>query len=162
MKKIYLLRHAKAEKENLEGDFSRKLSKKGKGELKMLFERLKKHHIKLDKIFASPAKRTQSTAEKLAKFYDFSKDKISYVEAIYEFDAKGLFELILGLDSRLENILIVGHNPALLELGELLSTLCLSSFPTASLLCLEFELDDFSNLQIHSGKLVFFEHIKLL
>ena len=160
MKKIYLLRHAKAEKEAAD-DFSRRLSKKGKEELKLLFERLKKHDLSLDKIFASPAKRTQSTAEKLAKFYAL-EDKIEFVDGLYEQDAGEIFEWILGFESGLENVLIVGHNPALLELSELLSTLCLTSFPTASMLGLEFELDDFKGLEKHSGRLVFFEHIKPL
>ncbi|MDO4673922.1 phosphohistidine phosphatase SixA [Campylobacter sp.] len=160
MKKIYLLRHAKAEKEAAD-DFSRRLSKKGKEELKLLFERLKKHDLSLDKIFASPAKRTQSTAEKLAKFYAL-EDKIEFVDGLYEQDAGEIFEWILGLSAGLENVLIVGHNPALLELSELLSTLCLTSFPTASMLGLEFELDDFKGLEKHSGRLVFFEHIKPL
>lgn len=160
MKTIYLLRHAKAEKEAAD-DFSRRLSKKGKEELKLLFERLKKHDLSLDKIFASPAKRTQSTAEKLAKFYAL-EDKIEFVDGLYEQDAGEIFEWILGLSAGLENVLIVGHNPALLELSELLSTLCLTSFPTASMLGLEFELDDFKGLEKHSGRLVFFEHIKPL
>ncbi|SUX26853.1 hypothetical protein [Campylobacter upsaliensis] len=46
MKKIYILRHAKAEKEIKIDDFSRKLTKKGKDELKILLQRLQKYEIK--------------------------------------------------------------------------------------------------------------------
>ncbi|ELP6347085.1 histidine phosphatase family protein, partial [Campylobacter upsaliensis] len=62
MKKIYILRHAKAEKEIKIDDFSRKLTKKGKDELKILLQRLQKYEIKWDRIYASPTFRTKKTA----------------------------------------------------------------------------------------------------
>ncbi len=160
MQRIYILRHAKAQKEMETDDFSRKLTKKGKEELKMLFKKLKNYKIKWDKIYASPATRTKKTAQIVVKNYGYEKEKICFVDTFYEANEKQLFEFLKNLDEGVENVLLVGHNPALLGLCEFLGSLCIHSFPTASLLCLECE--SFKNLKAHSAKLVFFEHIKPL
>ncbi|MBS4240876.1 histidine phosphatase family protein [Campylobacter vulpis] len=160
MKRIYILRHAKAQKEIKTDDFSRKLSKRGKNELKALFESLQKYEIKWDKIYASSAIRTKKTAQIMAKYYGYDKKDICLIDAFYEADEMGLFAFLKHLDEDIENVLLIGHNPALLKLCELLSSLCLHSFPTSSMLCLECE--NFKNLKEHSAKLVFFEHIKPL
>ncbi len=163
MKKIYLMRHAKAEEYNdLKNDFERRLTSRGKEDLQKLFLKLKKYPIKPDKIFASPAKRTKKTAQKFAEFYRFDNKKITYIDSFYTANAKELYNFIQNISEVFNEIFIVGHNPALRELGELLSALCLNSFPTSSVLCLEFDTDDFSGIKTHSGKLVFFEHIKAL
>ncbi|HEC1562742.1 phosphohistidine phosphatase SixA [Campylobacter upsaliensis] len=160
MKKIYILRHAKAEKEIKIDDFSRKLTKKGKDELKILLQRLQKYEIKWDRIYASPAFRTKKTAKIIAKNYAYDKKEIDLIVAFYEADEMWLFAFLKNLDESINNVLLVGHNPALLKLCELLSPLCLHSFPTSSMLCLECE--SFKDLKEHSAKLVFFEHIKPL
>ncbi|ELM7301706.1 histidine phosphatase family protein [Campylobacter upsaliensis] len=160
MKKIYILRHAKAEKEIKIDDFSRKLTKKGKDELKILLQRLQKYEIKWDRIYASSAIRTKKTAKIIAKNYAYDKKEIDLIVAFYEADEMWLFAFLKNLDESINNVLLVGHNPALLKLCELLSPLCLHSFPTSSMLCLECE--SFKDLKEHSAKLVFFEHIKPL
>ncbi|EAL3928351.1 histidine phosphatase family protein [Campylobacter upsaliensis] len=160
MKKIYILRHAKAEKEIKIDDFSRKLTKKGKDELKILLQRLQKYEIKWDRIYASPTFRTKKTAKIMAKNYAYDKKEIDLIAAFYEADEMWLFAFLKNLDESINNVLLVGHNPALLKLCELLSSLCLHSFPTSSMLCLECE--SFKDLKEHSAKLVFFERIKPL
>lgn len=162
MKRIYLIRHAKAEKDELKSDFERELNGAGKEDLKKLFLRLQNYKIKPDMIFASPAKRTAKTAKKLAKFYNFDRAKITYIDLLYTANAEQIYHLIKDISEVFKEIFIIGHNPALKELGELLSTLCLDSFPTSSVLCLEFNINDFTKLKTHSGKLIFFEHIRAL
>ncbi|EKE4776825.1 histidine phosphatase family protein, partial [Campylobacter coli] len=67
MKKIYILRHAKAVKDEEVQDFDRKLNKRGKEDLEKLFYNLKTHAIKFDFILSSPSKRTAKTAKKIAE-----------------------------------------------------------------------------------------------
>ncbi|EAH5861318.1 hypothetical protein EFW03_08230, partial [Campylobacter jejuni] len=71
-------------------------------------------------------------------------------------------KILQDIDDEFNEVFLVGHNPSLMELGELLSSLCLASFPTSSILCLEFDIKEFKNLKKHSGKLVFFEHVRKL
>ena len=54
MKKIYFIRHAKAVEEGESNDFERDLSERGKKDLALMCERLKKHEVRADAIFASP------------------------------------------------------------------------------------------------------------
>ena len=50
MKKIYFIRHAKAVEESEGGDFERDLSERGKKDLALMCERLKKHEVRADAI----------------------------------------------------------------------------------------------------------------
>ncbi|EAI1119571.1 hypothetical protein E1D42_08225 [Campylobacter jejuni] len=93
------------------------------------------------------------------KFY-FSAD--SFDERLYLCNVENLLKILQDIDDEFNEVFLVGHNPSLMELGELLSSLCLASFPTSSILCLEFDIKEFKNLKKHSGKLVFFEHVRKL
>lgn len=83
MKKIYILRHAKAVKDEEVQDFDRKLNKRGKEDLEKLFYNLKTHAIKFDFILSSPSKRTAKTAKKIAEFYNFDKEKIQFIDELF-------------------------------------------------------------------------------
>ena len=76
MKKIYIIRHAKASKSEDIDDFERKLTKSGKEDLKKLFKNLASHEIHPDLVLSSPAVRTAKTAIKIAKFHKFDKNRI--------------------------------------------------------------------------------------
>ncbi|TQR54092.1 SixA phosphatase family protein [Campylobacter troglodytis] len=160
MKKIYLMRHAKAEQENYDRDYERDLNAKGEQEIKDMLKRLSARDFKVEKIISSAALRTTRTARLLAKGLNFDEKNIIFEKALYEASCRGLFEFIKGLDDAFNECLIVGHNPAMRELCELLSKSTLSSFPTTSIFGLEFEEESFANIKAHSGKLLFFEHIK--
>ncbi|MFQ6341342.1 SixA phosphatase family protein [Campylobacter sp. VTCC 70190] len=162
MKKIYIIRHAKARKDENINDFDRKLTKSGKQDLKKLCKNLISYEIQPDFILSSPAARTAKTAKKLAKFYNFDKTQICFDENLYLCDVKILLKVLQGIDKQFDEVFLIGHNPSLMELSELLSSLCLASFPTSSVLCLEFDIKEFKNLKEHSGKLVFFEHVRKL
>ncbi len=158
MKKIYLLRHAKAEQNAICKDFDRKITKRGKQDLQKLFEALKSREIQLDMILASPAKRTSMTAKRLARFLHIAH--ITYIDMLYEANAHEIFALLQGLDSRAKEVCVVGHNPAIAELAGLLGTKEFDSFSTSSMVCFEFDIDAFSTLCEHSGRIVFIEYQK--
>ncbi|MBM0637339.1 histidine phosphatase family protein [Campylobacter sp. VicNov18] len=162
MKKIYIIRHAKANKDKSINDFDRKLAKSGKEDLKKLCKNLAVYQIQPDFILSSPAIRTAKTAKKLAKFCNFNKNKIQFNKKLYLGNVEVVLKILQGIDNKFNEIFLIGHNPVLIELGELLSSLCLASFPTSSILCLEFNIDEFENLKEHTGKLVFFEHVRKL
>ncbi|TQR32998.1 phosphoglycerate mutase [Campylobacter sp. MIT 99-7217] len=160
MKKIYIVRHAKAQKNGFESDFDRDLNSKGKEDIQTMFSRLQKYDLKPDFFLASPALRTAKTAKKFALLYGFDEDKISFDQRLYEISALELFEILKSLDDTINELFIVGHNPCMLELCELLSEICLQSFPTCSVLGLELNITSFKELQTHNAKLLFFENLK--
>lgn len=193
--KLYIMRHAKAEKTAFDGkeitesvnfpaslseierqDFARRLSEKGKNEIKSMLERLKNRALKPTLILSSPATRAAQTARGLAKGLKCDKSSLVFDERLYTFDENELLAFIkadfgghLGLlrgESDANDyfkdveIFLVGHNPALRELCELLSVIYLPSFPTCSVFALEF--DEPNQLKEQGGKFLFFEHIKNL
>ncbi len=160
MKKIYLIRHAKAEQDNYDKDFERDLTKKGEQEVKDMLKRLKNRHLKVQHFIASSALRAARTARLLARGLKVDEKDIVFDERLYEADENELFEFIKGLSDEFDELCIVGHNPAMRELCELLSEIYLSSFPTCSVFGLEFDDESFATIKPHSGKLLFFEHIK--
>ena len=106
MKKIYLLRHAKAEKE-AKSDFKRDLNLKGKEDIKKLCLKLKTYNIAFDLIISSPATRASKTAKKVAEFLSYAEDKIHFEQSIYEANASELFSYVNGLNDELNSMLIV-------------------------------------------------------
>ena len=162
MKKIYIIRHAKAEKDDSKGDFERDLSKKGEQEIKDMLKRLKNRHLKVKRFISSPALRAARTTRLLAKGLKLGEKDIIFDKRLYKADENALFEYIKALSDEFSEFCIVGHNPALRELCELLSEIYLSSFPTCSVFGLEFDDEKFVSIKAHSGKLLFFEHIKNL
>lgn len=160
MKKIFIIRHAKAEQKNYDKDFERNLNKKGEQEIKDMLKKLKLRKFKPDLFISSAALRAARTARLLAK--GLNVKKVHFDERLYMASENTLFEYIKSLDNANESVCIVGHNPALRELCELLSQIYLSSFPTCSVFGLEFDNESFADIKAHSGKLLFFEHIKKL
>lgn len=162
MKKIYIIRHAKAEQDFAGSDFERSLTKKGKEQIKEMLKRLKHHALKPNIILASPAKRTTQTARLFARGLKLCEKAICFEPSFYEADAAGLFAHLKGLNDDITELCVVGHNPALRDLCELLSQIYISSFPTCSVFGLEFDAQKFADIKEHSGKLLFFEHLKKL
>lgn len=160
MKRIYIIRHAKAEQKNYDKDYERNLSKKGEQEIKDMLKKLGVRKFKPDLFISSAALRAARTAKLLAK--GLNVKKVYFDEKLYMADENTLFEYIKQLDNTHTQVCIVGHNPALRELCELLSQIYLSSFPTCSVFGLEFDNESFADIKAHSGKLLFFEHIKKL
>lgn len=158
MKRIYFLRHAKAEK-TAKNDLKRELSDKGKDDIKNLSKRLKKDNIKIDIIFTSNANRAVKTAKILTNNIKF-KGEIIIVEEFYGKNYEFYFNFIKAIPNNFENILIIGHNPAITEICEFLSGMVISNVPTCGFLSLEFENLNFNEIEKNSGQITLFKSPK--
>jgi len=161
MKKIYLIRHAKSSwSEEGMSDFDRPLNKRGKKDLPFMADRLKGFDIKPDLILSSPAKRAQKSARAIAETIGYSVDSISYDESLYDSSYTTYRYLLDSLDDKLNSLFIVAHNPTLTEVGERLSGAILTNIPTCSIVCIEFNVDSFRDIEEESGKILFFDYPK--
>lgn len=161
MKKIYLIRHAKSSwSEEGMSDFDRPLNKRGKKDLPFMANRLKEFGIKPDLILSSTAKRAQKSARGIAETIGYSVDKISYDESLYDSSYTTYRYLLDSLDDKLDSLFIVAHNPTLTEVGERLSGAILTNIPTCSIVCMEFDVESFRDIQEESGKILFFDYPK--
>ncbi len=91
---IYFVRHGESEA-NQRGVFAGQkddstLTEKGKEQAFATAQEIKIENLKIDRIIASPLKRTKETAEIIAKEIGFETQKISFDDRIIEYDMGSL------------------------------------------------------------------------
>ncbi len=121
MKRLTLVRHAKSSwKDPSLEDFDRPLSGRGKQDAPEMGRRLADRGVRPDALVTSPAKRARKTARKIASEIGFPEDEIREEPRIYEADGGTLLRVVRDLDPLWKDVLLVGHNPGLSELLDLL------------------------------------------
>ena len=134
MKEIYVLRHAKSSWDNSNlRDFERPLADRGISDAKKMSKFLKDMNIKIDKVLCSNAIRAKETFDLTADGFNFEIDKATYSDKLYFGDTTTIIQDLKELDESLNNILIVGHNPTLHYLVEILTNESINRFTTCNL-----------------------------
>ncbi|MCX6186650.1 MAG: histidine phosphatase family protein [Bacteroidetes bacterium] len=154
MKSLVILRHAKAEKNELLEDFERGLTDKGKLEASEMGKKLAKKNFKPDLIIASPAKRTNKTSKIIASELKYIEKKIEFNSTIYLSNVSDLLHLIRDFDESFSNIIIVGHNPAVTSIIGYLTPNFIEHLPTAGFAYIEFDVKSWKLINQLSGKLL--------
>jgi phosphohistidine phosphatase len=114
MKKIYILRHAKAEHSNNGGDQARRLAPDAIEQCQRLANLLLEKQIIPDVILSSPAIRTKDTIAHILKFMQATCD-VSVIQELYDSSPKIMLSLIQQLSDEAKSVMIVGHNPTVQE-----------------------------------------------
>ncbi len=161
MKKIYLIRHAKASDAEFGiNDFERALSKKGKNDASFMAKRLKHFGVLPDLIISSPAKRAKTTAKIISETLNYEKSSINFEESLYDSSYQTYRYLLDSMDDSIKSLFIVAHNPTITETGEILSGAILTNMPTCSIVCIEFDVKSFKDIKENNGKILFFDYPK--
>jgi len=156
MKTLYLIRHAKSGwSEPNTSDFERSISKKGKKDINTIGSYLSLVGIKPQLILSSCALRAQETTDLLAKKIKFTGQKY-YLRELYLTGIEIIKEIISIQDSNIDSMFIVGHNPQLHELANTLIGEHISKFPSLGIIAINFEMDEWSDLETVEGKIDFF------
>src|ERR1041384_5499259 len=101
---------------------------------------------------ASPAARARATIQAVKRAAEFDTE-INYDETIYGATSPELLKLIRHLPAASNCALMVGHNPGFEDLvGRLTRTH--ERMPTAALACVEFDLDQWADVEDRKGRLV--------
>lgn len=162
MKQLLLMRHAKSSWENPGlSDFDRILNERGKKDAPEMGKRFHKRNFKPDLIIASPAKRTLKTAQDVALALHYPETTIELESSIYQANIEDLVYIIRNFDDNLQNVLMIGHNPAFTGLIGRLGNRLIEHLPTAGAALLSFEIDTWKQVSNHSGNLVWFDYPKL-
>ncbi|MFT5619255.1 MAG: phosphohistidine phosphatase [Arenicella sp.] len=161
MKTLYLFRHAKScwEDASLD-DFDRPLNKRGKRDAPMMAKRLLEKEILPDLILSSSAKRAGKTARKVAKGIGYPKKEIEYKRAIYDSDEEDLLQLINSISDTYESIMLFGHNPEFTGFANELTNEVIDNIPTSGVVCIEFDVENWAEIEMGKGKLLFFDYPK--
>ncbi len=160
MKRLVLLRHAKAVGKDAERDFERVLAPRGREQMKAMSGHLAE--MELDLALVSPAARTRETWT-LARRPEVTT---RFDQRIYEASERELLKVAQEADVTATSLVLVGHNPAFEELaldllrageeGDSAERLRFG-FPTAAIAVIAFDIDSWRKLSRRTGRLMSFE-----
>ena len=153
MKEIFVLRHAKSSWDNVNlSDHDRPLANRGIKDAAKLCAFVKKRGHKLDKVLCSTAKRAKETYDLIADGFNYEIDKTTFTDKLYFGDVTDIIRDLRELDESLNSILIVGHNPTLHHLVELLTNEQIDRFTTCNLAIISQD-DEWITLNSHKCSL---------
>ena len=141
MKHLYLLRHAKSswDDESL-ADHQRGLSPRGVRHALQMADYIAKRFAVPDQTYCSDAVRTQETLRPLAKAWELPGKQTRITPDLYLAQEKKLLAFLQAIPYKLQRVLLIGHNPGLLDLinrltgkGEYLKKLPSGTFVTLAL-----------------------------
>lgn len=161
MRNLYLVRHSKSSWKNLSlNDFDRPLNKKGKKDALLMGDYLTMKKVDIDLIISSPAKRTLETLNLLAEKISFN-ERVQFEQLLYEANLKKIFSVIRNIDEQIQNVMLIGHNPALTILANYLLKENIDNIPTSGIVAIKFALT-WKDISENCGTLLFFEYPKKL
>ena len=159
MKTLYLLRHAKSSWSFDElSDQERPLNDRGRDDAPLMGQALAKRQICPDLVVSSPAVRAMSTAVLVTREMQYPHDKIVVEPGIYGANADALLAIIHSLPDTAGSVLLVGHNPTITETVNLLSPTSLDEMPTAAVVCLHFECEQWADVGRANAEFYFYDH----
>ncbi len=156
MKKIYLIRHGKAEDGYDKTDFERELIAKGEKKTKKIAEFLADRNIIIDLMLVSMAQRTKQTAKIIAETLSVSKKKIVEEKALYLASTNGILEVIYGVNDQIDHLMVVGHNPGISSLATYLCNEDIDWLPTSAVVAIEIETDRWNKIPDATGTIDFY------
>jgi phosphohistidine phosphatase len=157
MKKLLLIRHAKAEKEVTARDIDRPLKYPGIQDARFMADRIKEKGIIPQYIVTSPALRTKTTAEIFADALNLPDPKSE--KAIYEASQQTWLKVINKLPDEYNFIAAVGHNPGISDILYYLTGES-KEVHTCTVALIELEADKWEEVSGDSGKLTYYSSPK--
>lgn len=152
MKTLYLLRHAKSSwKDETLPDIERPLNGRGRKAAKIVGGFLKKEKIIPDLVLSSTAIRARETTDIVLEAARLSTD-LRFDERLYEAGALKLLEVVRQIEKSKKIVLLVGHNPGLEELLELL-TGAVETMSTGTLSKVDLKASDWAGTKNKDGSL---------
>jgi len=160
LKTLYLVRHAKSSWSTPSlDDFDRPLNNRGMRDAPFMTDVLLKKNIFPQLIISSPALRAITTANVIADKLNYPVDKIKKDNNIYEASALDILKVIKQTNDKIETLMIIGHNPGMTDLVNLISDKRLDNLPTSGIVCLKKENEKWKNIN-DEWHLDFFEYPK--
>lgn len=163
MKTLLLMRHAKSswKKEEVLPDKDRPLNKRGKRDAALMGELLVDRELVPQRIITSSALRAYNTAELVAEASGF-QGQIDPLDSLYMAEPPAYVSALRELGDDMERVMLIGHNPGLESLLQLLSHR-IEALPTAVLAHIVLPIREWSELSYDTtGEMVEIWHPKEL
>ena len=157
MKTLFLLRHCEANQfEEDTSDHDKKLNENGKKSAELLNNWFNKSNITIDHILVSTAVRTLTTANII---FSNMKSKMHKKKEFYLCGYKEIIKELGLLDNRLNNVMVIGHEPSISESLKFLISysrpdlnyVTNSLYPTGGLSILNFSIKNWNEIDEKTG-----------
>jgi len=146
MKRLLIMRHAKSSWKDSEiPDHKRPLKKRGLKEAAYIGKVLKNKELIPDKIISSNAVRSADTATIVADKCGYKKE-IEYTDKLYMAESGAILELIHTQPDSIKTLMVIGHNPGMEALVQVLSRK-VESLSTASVVYLQADIKSWKDLK---------------
>jgi phosphohistidine phosphatase len=153
MKSLLLMRHAKSSWKHPDlPDRDRPLNKRGEKDAPKMGKLLKHEELIPQRILSSTAVRACKTAEAVAEKIGY-KEEITYLDPLYMAEPAGILDVLKTIPADIKRVLVVGHNPGMEGLVQILSRKVVS-LPTAAIAWIKLPIDAWDQLNMGvEGKL---------
>ncbi|HEY4125476.1 MAG TPA: histidine phosphatase family protein [Rhizomicrobium sp.] len=168
MKRLYILRHAKAVPAGpADDDFARELAPRGHSDATRLGVHLHDGNMKPDLVLCSPARRTLETWQDVSQAFG-KPPKAEFPETFYLASAGIILAELRRAPAKAESLMAIGHNPGLESLALHLVRrpktdrakervrIMAEGFPTCALAIFEFDIETWKQLEAGQGELTSF------
>ena len=158
---LYLVRHAKSSwKDASLSDRDRPLNGRGRRSVVDMGKRMLKQGHKPDLILSSPARRAISTAKSIAKELAYDRSDIVRHEKLYFSGVRGMINVLEGVDDRYQKVMMVGHNPVMTSLMNILANSSTVNMPTCAIAVIGFDIASWAELDTVDGDLLGYDYPK--
>ena len=141
MTRLILVRHAKSDlNQPLVSDHERILNQSGKNEAKLIGQYLSNNQYIPSHIISSAATRTLETANIIIKQLKF-KNNIETQSLIYSDSFLNILNLINNIDNKYQCVMIVGHNPTIMQLINHMTNVRIDHMPTCGTGIIDFKIN---------------------
>ena len=163
-KRLILLRHAKSAWDNLStADFERPLSSRGRKAAPLVGAYLARRGMVPGLVLSSSAKRAVETLDLACADWQ-TKPTVRKLKSLYLAMPREMLRRVQAVGREPDCVMLVGHNPGIADLA---SWLCshgkadqrarlARKFPTGAIAVIEFDVEDWGDVEADAGRLVDF------
>jgi len=161
MNTLTLVRHAKSSwNDSTLGDRDRPLNKRGARDAPVMGKRILEAGIRPSLILSSPAVRAWTTAKIIAQEIGYPIEFLQRESDLYLASLDTLLDVVAAQQSEFKHVMIVSHNPGITDLANYISPCLTSNLPTAGVVSVSFERDDWDLHERPASKLLVYDYPK--
>ena len=124
-------------------------------------KRIVTHGIRPSLIIASPAKRAWTTARIIAAEIGYPAEFLQREDSLYLASLDDLLDAVVAQDSGFNSLVVIGHNPGLTEFANFLIPGLTDNLPTAGVVSVQMDRDDWSLYEQPKAELIVYDYPKL-
>jgi phosphohistidine phosphatase len=125
-------------------------------------KRIVDHGIRPSLIITSPATRAWTTAKVIADEIGYPAEFLQREDSLYLASLDDLLGAVVAQDTGFNSLMVVGHNPGLTEFANFLIPGLTNNLPTAGVVSVQIDQDDWNLYEQAKAELLAFDYPKLI